>query len=422
MAMTSRERVRAALNHQQPDRIPIDLGANCCTGIHAVEYPELRKGLGLEPKIPKNLDAMMCLAYVDRDIQEALDVDCIGIDIKTNGWGVRNENWKLWHFPNGAPMYVGGDFAWTRDENGVTYAYPQGDTSVPPSGYMPTTGFYYDLTDRQEDLDAKTVWNAREDYKDDYTLLTDEDLKELEDQATYFYNNTDKSLFGSYWKAGLGDNLLAFGPWLKEVKGVRKLQDWYLTILERPEYIRELFEMQTEVSIENMKLWYQAVGNKIDCMGISGTDWGCQNGLLISLDVFRELYKPYYQKVCDWIHQNTEWKVWMHSCGSVTKILPDLIEMGIDVINPVQCSAKDMDAKELKAKFGDDIVFWGGGCNQQKTLVTGTPEECYEETKHNAEILGKGGGLIGCNVHNLQYGVPIENYLAEMQAFKDVRF
>lgn len=422
MAMTSRERVRAALNHKQPDRIPTDLGANCCTGIHAVEYPELRKALGLEPRVPKNLDAMMCLAYVDRDIQEALDVDFIGLDIKSNSWGVRNENWKTWHFPNGSEMLVSGDFACSYDEKGICYAYPQGDMSVPPSGYMPSSGFYFDLTDRQEDLDAKTEWNAREDYKEDFTLLSDQDLRELEDSATYYYNNTDKSLFGSYWKAGLGDNLLFAAPWLKQVKGVRKLEDWYITLLTRTEYVDELFAMQTEYSIENMKLWYQAVGDKIDCMGITGTDFGGQNGLLISLDTYRELYKPYYKKICDWIHENTNWKVLMHTCGSVSKILPDIIETGFDVINPVQCSAKDMDAEMLKSKFGDKIVFWGGGCNPQDTLINGTPEECYNETKHNAEILGKGGGFIGCNVHNLQYGVPVQNYLAEMQAFKDVRY
>lgn len=420
--MTSRERVRKALNHEQSDRIPIDLGAHCCSGIHEIEYNELVKKLGLAPRLPKNLDAFMHIAEIEDDVRDAMDVDLIGIYTKGTTLGYRRENLKPWKLPDGTEILIGGDFECSYDEKGNCYAYPQGDRSVAPSAFMTTTGYYFDLLNRQENLDEKTEWNAREDYKDDWSEISEEDLKDIQQQAEYYYENTDKSLFGNYWQAGLGDNILFAAPWLKEAKGIRHLEDWFIALMTEKDYINDIYEMQTEYSLKNMALWYEAVGNKIDVMGITGTDFGSQHGLLLSRDIYREMYMPYYKRLCDWIHENTEWKVLMHTCGAVRDILPDIIETGFDCINPVQCSAAGMEAEGLKKEFGKDIVFWGGGCNPQGVLIHGTAEQCYEETKKNAEILGKNGGLIGSNVHNLQYGVPIENYLAVMQAFKDVRF
>lgn len=417
--MTSRERVRKAINHQPTDRVPVDLGGTSCSGIHAVALKKLREALKLEDKTPKVIDPMMFIADVDEDVRQALGVDCVGLYTKGTLLGYKNENYKPWNLPDGTEVLMGGGFACTYDEDGCAYAYPQGDTSVPPSARMTKTGFYFDNITRQEDLDAKEIWNGREDFKDQYTVFTEEDLKDLKEQADHFYNNTDYSLIGNYWNGGLGDNLHVPGAWLKHPKGIRNIADWFMYMHMEPDYYKEIFALQTEITLKNMELYYQTVGNKIDVMVHTGTDFSHQHGLLISRDMYRELFQPFHKQVNDWIHEHTQWKTFIHCCGSVTPLIPDIIDAGFDILNPVQVSADNMDAAMLKEKFGKDIVFWGGGCDPQNTLPLGTPEEVYEEAKRNAEIFSRGGGFVGGNIHNLQYGVPAENFLAEVKAIKD---
>jgi uroporphyrinogen-III decarboxylase len=418
--MTSRERVRHAINHETSDRVPIDLGSTAISGLHVVELNDLRHKLNLPQKTPKALDPMIMTAEVDDDLMKTLKVDCVGIYSKFNNLGIKNENFKKWRLPNGLEILVPGDFTTTTDDStGKIFAYPKGDTSVLPSAFMSPGGLYFDNLVRQEDLDEKTDWNARADYDNMYTLLSDEELSDIQHQADDFYQNTEYALIGGYGGGGLGDIFHVPGPWMKDPKGVRDPADWYMSMSLRPDYLKDLFEMQTEIALENLKLYYEAVGNKIEVMVLSGTDFAHQQGLFISPDMYRELFMPYYKKMTSWIHDNTTWKIFMHSCGSVTDLIPEFIEAGFDILNPVQVSAKNMDAVTLKEKFGKSIVFWGGACDPQNTLPYGTPEQVYEETKRNVEILSRGGGLVGANVHNIQYGVPVENVLAEFQAIRD---
>lgn len=419
--MTSRERIKCVLNHQESDRIPIDLGATACSGIHAVELIEVRKELGLKEIVPKVTDPMMFISEVDEDLRQKLEVDVVGIYTKGTLLGYRNENYKPWTLPNGTTVMMGEKFAYSEDEDGTIYAYPQGDTSVAPSARMRPSGLYFDNITRQEDLDKKEIWNGREDYKDQYTVFSEQDLTDIQQQVDHYYHNTDYALIGNYWNGGLGDNLHLPGAWLKDPKGVRDISEWMITMLIRPEYIKEFFQYQMELTLKNLALYYQVAGDKIEVMIHTGTDFGSQNSLLISQDLYRELFKPYHRQVNDWIHKNTKWKTFIHSCGAIFDLLPDIIDAGFDIVNPVQVSAAGMDAKSLKEKYGKQIVFWGGGCDPQNTLPNGTPEQVYAETKRNAEILSKDGGYVGGNVHNLQYGVPAKNFIAEMQAIKDAR-
>lgn len=188
---------------------------------------------------------------------------------------------------------------------------------------------------------------------------------------------------------------------------------------EHPEYIKELFEMQMEVAMKNLELYRQAVENRIVAIGVSATDFGAQNGPLISLDSYRELYKPYHKIMNDWIHKNTKWKTFMHSCGSIIDFMEDFIDAGFDIVNPVQFNAANMDLKQLKSKHGDRIVFWGGGVNSQKTLPFGTPEEIEEEVNRNVKILSKDGGFICGTVHNIQCPTPTENIIAFFKAINN---
>jgi len=187
----------------------------------------------------------------------------------------------------------------------------------------------------------------------------------------------------------------------------------------RPDYIHAIFEKQTDIAIENLKKIYQRIGNKIDAAFICGTDFGTQDSTFCSPDQFRELYLPYYRRVNDWIHQNTEWKSFKHSCGAVESFMPLFIEAGIDIINPVQINAKGMDPRHLKNTYGKDLVFWGGGVDTQKMLSFGTPAEVKKQVLENCEIFSKDGGFVFTTVHNIQANVPIENLAAMMKAVKE---
>lgn len=419
MTMTSRERVRKAINHQVTDRVPIDLGSTPVTTIHALALKKLRKKLGLEEKIMTLTDPLLQCAAVEQDVIDALQIDCVGVWGLGNTIGIPNKDFKRWVLPDGTEVLVCGGFTYTVGEDGSLYAYAEGDTSFPPSARMPVGGIYFDPIVRQEDLDAKTEWDARKDYEGLYTVFTEEQLKACEEESVDLYHNTQCALIGRYDWGGLGDAFHVPGPWQKETKGIRNMPDWLVALYEEPQYMHDLFNMQTEIAIENLKLYKEAVGDRIDVIELSATDFAHQTSLMISQGIFTELFKPYYQRMNDWIHANTNWKIFIHSCGAVSQIIPDFIDAGFDILNPIQVSAKGMDAETIKTTFGKDLVFWGGGCNPQQTMPTATPEQVYEETRRTAAVLSRGGGFVGGNIHNVQPDVPPENLLAELQAIKD---
>lgn len=233
------------------------------------------------------------------------------------------------------------------------------------------------------------------------------------------YYNTDLSIVGGFWQGGFGDIAQVPGPGLKHPKGIRDPQEWYIAHVTHPNYIYEIFAIQCEVALENLKLYYQAVGDKIDVVVVSGTDFGAQHAAFISPDMYRQLYKPFHQQLNDWIHANTPWKVFFHSCGSVVDFLDDFIDAGVDILNPVQCSAAGMDPMWLKENYGDKLVFWGGGVDTQKTLPFGTPDQVRQEVADRIRIFAPGGGFVFNTIHNIQQGTPVENLLAMYETVKE---
>jgi len=413
--MTSRERVLLALNHKKPDRIPVDLGGSVTTGIHASALNKLRKALHLEEKKVKVYEPMMMLGLVEEDVIKTIGCDVIGLNPFVTLLGYRNMNWKPWKLPDGTEILIGGGFNYTYAKDGTIYTYPKGNMNANPSAKMPSRGFYFDNIIRQENL-SNHEFNARKDYSDQFNLFSEEELRYFEDTSKYLYEETDYAVFGNFFLGGVGDIFHIPAPWLEKPRGIRDLNKWMMAHIEHPEYIKEFFDMQVEIQIKNLKLYYEAVRNRISVIAISGTDFGSQNGLIFSPEIYRKLYKPYHKIFNDWVHKNTEWKVFFHTCGSIVDIMEDLIEIGVDIINPVQYTAAGMDLEFLKDKFGERIVFWGGGINPQKTFPFGTTEEVKSETKKNVGILSKNGGYICSAVHNIQINTPVENIISFFKA------
>jgi uroporphyrinogen-III decarboxylase len=187
----------------------------------------------------------------------------------------------------------------------------------------------------------------------------------------------------------------------------------------RPDYIHKVFEKQTEIALKNLNKVNNRIGHLVDAVFICGTDFGTQNSTFCSVDTFNEMYKPYYKKINDWIHKNTRWKTFKHSCGAVETLIDALIESGFDILNPVQCSATGMDPQTIKDKYGDRIVFWGGGVDTQKTLPFKSPKEVYSEVIERCNIFSKNGGFIFNTIHNIQARTPVENVIAMIKALKD---
>lgn len=416
--MTSRQRILETINHRQPDRVPVDLGSTGQTGMNASTLYRLRKALGLEEHPIEISEIFQLLGKVDPDMMQYAGADVIGLNNPSNMFGVPDGPLKPFRMPDGTPTLIAQGNEYDVAEDGSVYMYPQGNRSVGPSGHMPAGGSFFDNINRAPEFDEDDLTPA-EDFKDDFGILDDATARYLEDKSKALYEGTDYAIIGNLGGAGLGDSAMVPGPHVLAPKGIRKFDDWLMAHMLYPEYIQEVFEMQTQTMLKNLEIYRQAVGDRIQIVWISGTDFGTQNGEFFRPEVFRELYKPYYQRINDWVHQNTPWKTFYHCCGSIVNYLDDFVEMGVDILNPVQLSARGMDAHMLKEKYGDKLVFWGGGVDTQQTLPFGTPEQVRQQVKERLDILSKGGGYVFAPIHNVVAKTPVENLIAMYEAVKE---
>jgi len=416
--MTSRQRVTLALEHKEADRIPRDLGAAPTTGMAVSTVYRLRQALGLDkPGTPvKVVEPYQMLGEIKPDLAETLGIDVVGLGPPTTLFGFKNENWKPWTTFDGTPVLVPEGFNTDPEPNGDILMYPQGDKSAPPSGRMPKGGWYFDALIRQEPIDEDKL-NV-EDNLQEFTAITDEELAHYQRESERLYSQTDQAILAFFGGTSFGDIALVPAPWLKHPKGIRDVEEWYISTTARREYVYEVFDRQCEIALANMAKIYEVVGNRVTVLAVTGTDFGTQRGPFISQQTYRQLYQPFHKRVNDWVHRHTTWKTFIHSCGSVAALIEDFIGAGFDVLNPVQCSAADMDPSTLKAKFGDRITFWGGGVDTQRTLPFGTADEVRRQVRERIKAFGPGGGFVFNPVHNVQAQTPIENVIAMFETLR----
>jgi len=407
--MTSRERVHLALEHKEPDRVPLDLGASAVTGMHVDTVYKLRQALGLDqPGTPvKVTEPYQLLGEIKPDLMEAVGIDVVGLGKTATLFGFKNEGWKPWTTFEGTPVLVPEGFNTEPDPNGDILMYPEGDQSVPPSGRMPKDGFYFDAIVRQPPIDDDKL-NVQ-DNLEEFGPIAAEDLEYFRRESERLYTETDKAILANFGGTAFGDIALVPAPWLKHPKGIRDIEEWYVSTKTRRDHVYRIFERQCEIALSNLEKIFQVVGNRVTAVFVSGTDFGQQNGPFISNKSYRDLFQPFHKQVNNWIHKNTQWKSFIHSCGSVRALLPDFIEAGFEIINPVQCSAAGMAAEELKQEFGSRVTFWGGGVDTQRTLPFGTSEEVRQEVCARLKTFGRGGGYVFNTTHNVQARVPLEN-------------
>ena len=369
--MTSRQRVLCALNHQPVDRVPIDLGSHMSTGISMFAYWNLRAYLGLSTDDSWIPDMVQGLAYVDEDVLRRFHCDCMLLEprfARMSRWNVRGH--YTFSIPEAAQPQRAEDGSWIIRKWGTMR--------------MPAGGFFFDgdwMADWGEGaFEQRLAGYARE--------------------AERIYKETDYATNFLGYSHGLG--LANYG--------VGTIED-AMTAYDDPAALHAQREQALAWSLERMAKIIDAFGPYIQLVSLAD-DMGSQNGLLCSPQYAEEFCMPYYKRFCDFVHANSDIKVFLHNCGSIEPLLPMLIDAGIDALNPVQISAANMDPQTLKDKYGDRICFWGGGCNTQTVLGAGTPADVQANVRHLMRIFRPRSGFVFNQVHNIMGDVPPENIVA----------
>lgn len=388
---TSRERILKALRHEPTDRVPIDLGGMASTGIMAIAYDKLKKHLGLEGGQIRIIDIGQQLAEVELEVLERFDADVIPL---THSLGeAQPGKWKPWTLPNGVDCWVSAGLDLRPDEeNGGWKVWEKGI----PVRKMSTDSLYFTrinppLREAQTPDDLKEI---------PIPILTDEQLKALADRAKTLYENTDYAIM-----AGFGGSVLEMG---QKLRGWERFME---DLAEGGAFTEDLIAGMVEKHLQNLALYLEAVGDYVQIIQF-GDDLGAQDRPQMSRRMYQRLIKPGHMALYQFVHEHSKCKVFLHSCGSIAPLIPDLIECGVDILNPVQTSANNMAPEKLKADYGNQLVFWGGGCDTQSVLSNVGPDEIRAHVTARLEIFTPGSGFVFNQIHNIQANVPPENVVA----------
>lgn len=411
--MTPKQRVMNSILHKQPDKVPVDFGGHRSSGISAIAYAKLRDKLGLESKPVRIYDMIQQLAIVDEDV-----LDLFNIDVVEMGRGFYNDDskWKEWTLPDGTRCRI-PDFVNIKKsgENWLLYSADGQEVGIQKKGCLYFEQTHFPLMERGIESDdfsdladhlGHAIW-AAVPHPGAHMALDDEGLRELEQGARQLRQATDRAIVGLF-----GGNLFEFPQWLYRMDNFMMYLGLY------PDQVMKFTEALCNIHLANLEKWLSAVGNYIDII-MFGDDLGGQNGPLISPDMYRRYYKPFHTKLWNRAKELADVKTQLHCCGGVNELLDDLIDAGLDIINPVQITCAGMDAEHLKEKFGKRITFWGGGCDTRDILPNASPDEVSEHVQKQLEIMSPGGGFVFQQVHNIMANVPVENIVAMFEAVKD---
>ncbi len=408
--MTSRERVMAALEHRQPDRVPVDLGGTIMTGIMVQTLAKYRRYLDRQGKLPaasacKAYELYQMLGEVELDLVDHLALDVLPVEPEALFFGIKRTDYKPWELFDGTQVLMPGDFQVETEPSGGWLLHEQGNPARPPVARMPRDGYYFDMVKDQTlhvDYEPPPLSEMERAYG---YALPSEKLDGLAARAEEL-RPTGKALLLGCW--------LDFGP-----PSVGSSPDWLCLMVTDPDYVERLFRIKAEADLGRLEQLHAALGENVDIFGVDGADYGTQRSEMFSPGLFERFHLPYYKTVNGWVHEQTAWKTWKHSCGSIPELIPLMIEGGLDAINPVQTSAAGMAPETLKQRFGSAITFWGGGVDTQRTLPFATPEQVYAQVTERLEVFGRGGGFVFAAVHNIQAKTPPENIEAVFQALRD---
>ena len=388
--MTSRERVLRAIGHRETDRIPLDLGATLVTGIHAYSYHRLREHLSLSRGLVQIIDTYQFLARVEDEMLEHFGIDVLPLFGAYDPLGVKcGVGLKEWTMPNGEHSLVSEDFNPEPQSDG-SYILEKGGNLF----RLPREGFYFDA--------VRPVLAEAESMEDIERLF---DFSGFTQEQGNYYRKEAERLQGSE-RAVVGEIFATF-----EIEFYFGYEQGMINLLTNKQMMIDFLDRLTQVYKNNFRLFRDAVGDQVDVITVY-KDLGNQNGPSVNPAVIREVFMPPMKRFVQYVKENSDYAVMLHACGSIYDFIPDIIDCGFDILNPIQISARNMEPDRLKREFGEKLCFWGGGIDTQATLPFGTPEEVREQVRENAGVLASDGGFVFNPVHNIQAGVPPENIVA----------
>jgi uroporphyrinogen decarboxylase len=401
--MNRRERVLTALKHKEPDKIPVDLGGMDSTGITAVAYNKLKKYLGIDTGRTQIYDPYQQIAKVEPSILEKIEADVLPIILEP-------KRWKPSKLPDGSMCEI--PEKWNPEELEDGSLVIMNEEGI-ITARMPKDGFYFEPVNPPLQK-ASSVKEIEDNLKYietfDLPSFCDEDFNDLEKKAKHLYENTDYALMGNF-----AVHIFAAGQLL------RGFEQFMIDFVVNPEIAECIMDNLTKIFIERFDKYNKALGKYIQIINVND-DLGQQESLQISPALYRKMVKPYHKKLYQHIKKNSNLFLFLHTDGSVYDVIPDLIEIGVDILNPVQFNCKNMELKKLKSEFGKNLVFWGGGCDTQKVLPSANPEEIKKHVKECISILAPGGGFVFNQLHNIQPDVPPENMMAMYEAVREYKY
>lgn len=409
--MTSRERVLAAINHTEPDTIPIDLGATPSSGISAIAYTNLKKHLGISSGATQIYDVVQQLAQPEEVILDHFGIDVVDIGRTFND---HPEDWYDIQMADGQTAQYPTWFKPIAKEDGSFEAEQDGEVIA----RMPAKGTFYDQTyfpyldgypsdyKNLPEAMGKVLWSSLVHSPWDHAGEADF-WKQLRQRTLMLRESTDRALM-----VVCGCNLFEWGTFL------RRMDNFMMDVFADQDNVRRLLAALMELHLATLQKVCAAVGDIVDILRF-GDDLGMDSGPFMSPEIYRDIFKPHHAKLNEYVHQNSQMKTFIHSCGSIYKLLPDMIEAGYDILNPIQTNCVNMDPVTLKKEFGNDITFWGGGCDTRHILNNATPQEVKDHVKERIEILSPGGGFVFNTVHNILPEVPPENIIAMYDAISE---
>jgi uroporphyrinogen decarboxylase len=408
--MNSRERVLKSMDFVEPDRVAIDFGAHRSSGIQAMAYARLRDYLGLPKRPPKVYDMPQQLAVIDEDVLDRFNVDCIEMG---RGFATDDSDWRPWVLPNGTECLVPKWITPVKQGDSWVLKGPDGTTEIAiqkkgmvyfDQTYFPFMEDPEEKIDRMEELMDYNMW-AGVAAPPGPISWDEEGMKFLAEGAKRFREQTDRAIVGLFG-----------APIFEGGQQMVRMDNYLMLLAAEPDLVHRFLDKLVSIYMKRLEMYLKAVGPYIDLILFSD-DYGMQTGPQISPDMFREFFKPRHAQMWQTVKKLApSVKTLLHSCGSIIDLLPDMIEAGLDAVNPVQTNCKNMEPERLKSEFEGQITFWGGGCNTQHILPNGTPAEVSEDVLRNLDILVPGGGYVFQQIHNIQADVPPENIVAMFDA------
>jgi uroporphyrinogen decarboxylase len=406
--MNSRERVLTALNYREPDKIPIDFSGHRSSGISAIAYAKLKRELGIDSGDIYVYDMIQQLALVEEPVLDRFQVDVVDMD---RAFMQEDKHWKEWTLPDGTPCKIPAGVKMEKRGNDHYLLADDGlETGVQREGMLFFDQVHYPLMSRDfetfdfsqiNDHFRHSMWSIVPGPGSEFPEGA-EGLREKAARVKAMREQTERAVIGSF-----GGNLF------EAPQNLFRTDQYLLYTMLYPEAAKRLSAQLAEQYCADLEIWLREIGPFVDVI-LFGDDFGSNQGPLIDPQAYRDLYKPYHMKMWGMVKELApHLKIQMHSCGSIEPFLEDFIEAGLDAVNPVQVSAKDMDIEMLSWKYSRRMTFWGGGCDTQHVLAAGTPEEVRRHVRKQVEIMKKSkGGFVFQQVHNIMGNVPPENIIA----------